>query len=69
MQSDIYGYPVDGTPRENMVNARRITRQTGMVQVPSASPDGEQVAYLSDSGGRANVWVRSRSRTSASGRR
>jgi Tol biopolymer transport system component len=57
MQSDIYGYPVGGTPRENMVKARRITRQTGMVQVPSASPDGKQVAYLSDSGGRANVWV------------
>jgi Tol biopolymer transport system component len=27
------------------------------VQTPSASPDGKEVVYLSDSGGHANVWV------------
>lgn len=42
---------------ENVSNAKRITFQTGQVQVPTASPDGEEVAYLSDSGGHANVWV------------
>jgi len=57
MDSDIYRYPTDGTPRENVERATRVTRQTGQVQVPSSSPDGEQVAYLSDSGGLANVWI------------
>lgn len=57
MQSDIYRYPVEGTASENTAKATRITRQTGQVQTPSASPDGNEVAYLSDSGGHANVWV------------
>jgi Tol biopolymer transport system component len=56
-QSDVFRYPTDGTPRENVTHAQRITRQTGQVQVPSASPDGAEVAYLSDSGGRPNIWV------------
>ena len=46
-ESDIFRYPVHGTPLENVTNAKRITRQTGIVQVPSVSPDGEEVAYLS----------------------
>ncbi|MHC4991930.1 MAG: hypothetical protein ACYTGC_13215, partial [Planctomycetota bacterium] len=58
MESDLYRYPVDGeTPAENMDREKRITWQTGQVQVPSASPDGEEVAYLSDRGGHANVWI------------
>jgi Tol biopolymer transport system component len=27
------------------------------VQTPSASPDGKEIAYLSDNGGHGNVWV------------
>ena len=57
LESDIFRYPVDGSPLENVVNAKRITQQTGQVQTPSASPSGEEVVYLSDSGGHANVWV------------
>ena len=57
LDSDVYRVPVVGTPVENVRNAVRITEQTGQVQVPTASPDGEEVAYLSDSGGHANVWV------------
>ena len=57
MESDIYRYQLDGTPLENANNAWRITYQTGQVQVPSASPGGERVAYISDSGGHANIWV------------
>jgi Tol biopolymer transport system component len=34
-----------------------ITHQTGQVQTPSASPDGKEIVYLSDSGGHANLWV------------
>jgi Tol biopolymer transport system component len=57
MQSDIWKIPVSGTPADNVKNATRITRQTGQVQTPSASPDGREVVYLSDSGGHVNVWV------------
>ncbi len=57
LESDVYRFPVDGSPLENVRDAMRVTRQTGQVQTPSASPDGEEVAYLSDSGGHANVWV------------
>jgi Tol biopolymer transport system component len=57
LESDIFRYPVDGSPLENVANAKRITQQTGQVQTPSVSPSGEEVAYLSDSGGHANIWV------------
>ena len=50
-----------------------MTRQTGQVLTPTASPDGDEIAFLSDSGGHSNLWVtstqsgdprgRSRSRT------
>ena len=35
----------------------RVTRQTGRVLTPTASPNGKDVAFLSDSGGHANLWV------------
>jgi Tol biopolymer transport system component len=57
MQSDIWRFPVAGTPANNVKNGTRITQQTGQVQTPSASPDGKEVVYLSDSGGHGNVWV------------
>jgi eukaryotic-like serine/threonine-protein kinase len=57
MQSDIWRFPVDGTPADNVKNGTRITHQTGQVQTPSASPDGKEVVYLSDSGGHVNLWV------------
>jgi len=57
MQSDVWRFPVDGLPAENVKNAVPVTRQTGQVQTPSASPDGMRVVYLSDSGGHVNVWV------------
>jgi Tol biopolymer transport system component len=57
MQSDIWQFPVAGTPADNVKNGTRITQQTGQVQTPSASPDGKEVVYLSDSGGHVNVWV------------
>ena len=57
MQSDIWRFPVAGTPADNVKNGARITQQTGQVQTPSASPDGTEVVYLSDTGGHGNVWV------------
>jgi Tol biopolymer transport system component len=57
MESDVFRFPVDGSPVQNVANAERVTTQTGQVQTPSASPSGDEVAYLSDSGGHANVWI------------
>ena len=57
MQSEIWGFPVSGSPSANVKYGRRVTQQTAQVQTPSASPDGREIAYLSDSGGHANVWV------------
>ena len=56
-QSDIWRFPIDGSPEENTRNAFRVTRQSGQVQTPSVSPDGTEVVYLSDNGGHGNLWV------------
>ena len=56
-KSDIWRFPVSGSPLVNVQNSVRITHQTGQVQTASVSPDGKEVAYLSDSGGHGNVWV------------
>ena len=42
---------------DNAVEGVRITRQTGLVQTVTVSPDETEVAVLSDNGGHANVWV------------
>ena len=57
LQSDIWKFPVDGLPAENVRNGIRVTRQTGQVLTPTASPGDKEVAFLSDSGGHANLWV------------
>lgn len=57
MDSDIWEFPVQGLPEENVSRSRRVTRQTGHVLTPTAAPDGRRLAYLSDSGGQTNVWV------------
>jgi Tol biopolymer transport system component len=57
LQTDIWKYPVDGTPVENVRRAVRVTRQTGQVLTPTANPRDNEVAFLSDSGGHANLWV------------
>jgi len=57
MQFDIWKFPVDGDPAENVRRAVRITHQTGQVQTPTVSPDDRKMAYLSDNGGHGNLWV------------
>ena len=59
MRSDIWKFPVAGSPAENTRNAVRVTRQSGHVQTPSVSPDGTRIVYISDNGGHANLWVAS----------
>ena len=56
-QSDIWKFPVTGTPAENTRDGVRITRQTGQVQVPSVSPDEREVVFVSDTGGYSNLWI------------
>jgi Tol biopolymer transport system component/DNA-binding winged helix-turn-helix (wHTH) protein len=58
IQFDIWKFPVDADPARNVTRAVRITRQTGQVQTPSLDPDDNQLAYLSDTGGHGNLWVR-----------
>ncbi len=57
IESDIWSFENAGSPAQNMKTRTRITQQTGQVQTPSVSPDGKQIAYLSDSGGHGNIWV------------
>ena len=64
MQSDIWKFPVSGTPAENTRRAIPITHQTGQAQTPSISPDESEVVYLSDAGGHGNLWI---ARTDGSG--
>ena len=56
-QSDVWKIPLNSSPRENAQRGVRITRQTGLVQTASLSPDESEVAFLSDNGGHANVWA------------
>jgi len=56
-RSDIWMFPISGSPIENTRNGRRITQQTGQVQTPSVSPDGREVVYVSDNGGHSNLWI------------
>jgi len=57
IQSDIWRFPVSGSPPQNTKEALRITHQTGQAQTPSVSPNGKEFVYLSDSGGHGNLWV------------
>jgi serine/threonine protein kinase len=56
-RSDIWRFPIGGSPLENTRAAVPITRQTGQVRVPSVSPDEREIVYVSDSGGHANLWI------------
>lgn len=57
LQFDLWKYPIDGAPDANVRGAVRLTRQTGQVQTPTVGADDGLVAFLSDSGGHANLWV------------
>jgi Tol biopolymer transport system component len=54
---DLCRLPVDGTPQENARRALCLTRGTGRVATPWPAPGDRSLAYLSDSGGHANIWV------------
>jgi Tol biopolymer transport system component len=56
-QSNVWKFPVTGDPAENARRGVRVTHQTGQVQTLTISPDESEVAFLSDNGGHANVWI------------
>jgi Tol biopolymer transport system component len=60
MRFDLWWFPVNGTPRDNASRGQPVTHQTGQVLTPTASPDGNDIAFLADSGGHANLWIVSR---------
>ena len=57
MRFDIWKFPFDRVPTENVRRAQQVTRQTGQVLTPTVAPDGSEMAFLSDSGGHGNLWV------------
>ena len=59
MRFDLWSFPFESDPAENVKRASQLTRQTGQVLTPTAAPDGDHIAFLSDSGGHGNVWVTS----------
>jgi len=56
-QADVWKFPITGDPAVNARSGVRITRQTGQVQTLTVSPNESEVAFLSDNGGHANVWI------------
>jgi Tol biopolymer transport system component len=59
MRFDIWNFPFGTDPAQKVRTATQVTRQTGQVLTPTAAPDGDHIAFLSDSGGHGNVWVMS----------
>jgi Tol biopolymer transport system component len=57
-QANVWRFPIGGDPAENVRHGTQVTRQTGVVQTVTVSPDETQLAFLSDNGGHANVWTR-----------
>jgi Tol biopolymer transport system component len=54
---DLWRYPAAGTAEENSRNGLQLTRQTAQVQTPTVGARDGEIAFLSDSGGHANIWV------------
>jgi serine/threonine protein kinase len=54
---DLWKYPVAGLPEDNVRRGDQLTRQTGQVQTPTVGANDREIAFLSDSGGHANLWV------------
>ncbi|MGH9591861.1 MAG: hypothetical protein ACRD5L_02125, partial [Bryobacteraceae bacterium] len=56
-QSDVWKLPVTGDPAENVRGGVRITHQTGQIQTVTVSPGESEIAFLSDEGVHANIWI------------
>jgi eukaryotic-like serine/threonine-protein kinase len=58
MRCDIWRFPVGVAPSDAVARAVPVTRQTGQVLTPTSDPEGSEIAFLSDSGGHANLWAK-----------
>jgi len=54
---DIWRFPFGENAADNVQRAEQVTRQTGHVLTPSEAPAGNELVFLSDSGGHGNLWV------------
>ena len=54
MRFDVWRFPFGRVATENVRQGVAVTRQTGQVLTPTAAPDGDQIAFVSDSGGHTN---------------
>jgi Tol biopolymer transport system component len=59
MRFDLWKYPFSRRSADTAEHPQPLTRQTGQVLTPTASPDGDEIAFLSDDGGHSNLWVTS----------
>lgn len=57
MRFDVWRYPVGGSAEDNVRRGVAVTRQTAQVQTPTVGANDRDIAFLSDSGGHANLWV------------
>lgn len=56
-QFDIWRYPIDQSPTDNVRRGVRLTQQTSAIYAPSVAPRDAEIVYVSDSGSHANLWV------------
>jgi Tol biopolymer transport system component len=56
LRFDLWGFPFGPDPLTNVRDAQRVTQGGGQVSTPTAAPTGE-IAFLSDNGGHANLWI------------
>jgi Tol biopolymer transport system component len=59
MRFDIWKYAFAPGAVNKLHGGQQVTHQTGHLSTPTAAPDGDQIAYLSDTGGHSNIWVMS----------
>ena len=57
MRFDVWRYPLGGNGEENVRRGVAITQQTAQVQTPTVGANDRDIAFLTDSGGHANLWV------------
>ncbi|CAN5852096.1 hypothetical protein BH18ACI5_BH18ACI5_01940 [soil metagenome] len=57
MRFDVWRYPFSAVAGDDVKGSEQVTHQTGEVSTPTAAPDGNEIAYLSDNGGHSNIWV------------
>ena len=57
LASDIWKFPTDGPPHDQRAERGAHHDQTGHVLTPTPGPGDREIAFLSDRGGHANLWV------------